>query len=124
MNPSIPHQNNGTMCLSYINYRLKRRQFIDGYVQPVYTALPINNYLKRTSAIKVATMKITLNFCYKWKLPCAYQQIHTFHGEQDEWDTKKGHGNFMKSALYVQWYSKRQLKQQKNKAHSLSHCQV
>jgi len=27
-------------------------------------------------------MKIMDDFCYKWKPPCAYHKIDTFHGEQ------------------------------------------
>jgi len=47
-------------------YRLKRRHFIAYYVQP---AVQVNNCLKRTTAIKVATttMKIMDDFHYKWK---------------------------------------------------------
>jgi len=47
-----------------------------------YTAVQINYCLKRTSAIKVATMKITDDFCYELKPSHAYRKINTFHGEQ------------------------------------------
>jgi len=51
---------------SYINYCLKRRCSVANNVQPVVTgtAVRIDNCLKRTSAIKIATMKIMDNFCY------------------------------------------------------------
>jgi len=45
-----------------------------------YVAVQINNCLKRTSAIKVATMKITDDFCYEWKPSHAYHKIETFRG--------------------------------------------
>jgi len=38
--------------------------------------------LKRTSAIKVATMKITDDFRYEWKPSHAYHKIGIFQGEQ------------------------------------------
>jgi len=60
--------------------------------------------LKRTSAIKVATMKITDDFCYKWKPSCAGlpQNPTLFMVSEDEWDTKEVTGKFMKNVLYVQ----------------------
>jgi len=59
-------------------YCLKRRRFIASR----YAAVQINNCLKITSAIKVATLKITDNFHYEWKPSCAYQKIDIFHGKQ------------------------------------------
>jgi len=101
-----PHQNNGIMYLSYINYPLKgRRQLCSTH----YRVVRINNCLKITSAIKVATMKITDNFCYKWKPSCAYHKINIFVVSKDEWDTKEGPGKFMKNTLHVQLYGKRHL---------------
>jgi len=44
------------------------------------TAVQINSCLKRTSAIKGTTMKITNNFCY---IMC-YHQIDTFAVSTDE----------------------------------------
>jgi len=41
-----------------------------------YTAVQIDNCLKRTSAIKVATMKITDDFCYEWKPSRAFHKIN------------------------------------------------
>jgi len=75
------------------------------------------------SAIKVATMKITDDFCYKWKLSTGYLQIDTFTVRKDEWDTKEGTGKSMENALYVQQCGKRHLsgwsniKQWKNQVH-------
>jgi len=57
-----------------------------------YTAVQINNCLKRTAAIKVATMKIMDNFYYKWKPSHAYHKIDIFAVSKDEWDTKEGAG--------------------------------
>jgi len=71
---------------------------------------PLNNNmncLKRTSAIKVANMKIMADFHYKWKPSHAYHKIDTFFVvSKDEWDTKEGTS---KSTLYAQWYGKRHL---------------
>jgi len=46
-------------------YRLKRRRFVAGYVQPVTQQYQSTTVLKSTSAIKVAIMKITDDFHYK-----------------------------------------------------------
>jgi len=51
--------------------------------------------LKRTSAIKVATINITDDFHYKWKPSCAYHNFNTL--EKDKWDTKEGTGKSMKN---------------------------
>jgi len=56
-----------------------------------YTAVQINNCLKRISAIKITTMKITNDFSYEWKPSCAYHKIGTFHGEQRWMGHKGGH---------------------------------
>jgi len=106
VNPHKPHQNNGTKSPSYI--------FI----------VWINNYLKRTSEIKVATMKIMDDFHYKWKPSHAYHKIDTFRGEQ-RWMGHKGvhwYSKSMKNALHVQRYGKRHLSDEMY--HSLSHCWV
>jgi len=42
-------------------------------------------------AIKVATMKSTDDFCYKWKPSRAYHKTDTFHGEQKWMGHKGGH---------------------------------
>jgi len=61
---------------------------------------------KRTSTIKVATMKIMDNFCYEWYLP---QNWH-FVVSKDEWDTEEGiAGKSMKNAFYEQQCPKRHL---------------
>jgi len=64
---------------------------------------------KRTSAIKVVTMKITDDFCYDWKPSHAYLKIDTFVESKDEWGTKDGTGKSMKNALHAQWCGKRHL---------------
>jgi len=46
-----------------------------------YTAVRINNCLKRTSTIKIAAMKIMDDFHYEWKPSRAYHKIDTFCGE-------------------------------------------
>jgi len=61
-----------------------------------YTEVQINNCLKRTSAIKVATMKIADNFHYE-HVP----KPTLFVVSKDEWDTKEGPGKSMKNALHV-----------------------
>jgi len=72
-----------------------------------YAAVWINNCLKRISAIKVATMKITDDFHYDiMYLP---QKSTLFVESKDKWDTKEGTGKSMKNALYVQWCGKRHL---------------
>jgi len=72
-------------------YCLKRKSLRCQLCSTHYTAVQINNCLKRTSAIKVATMKITDNFCYEWKPSCAYHKIDTFCGEQRWMERKGGH---------------------------------
>jgi len=74
VNPCILHQNNG---LSYINYCPK--MLCCQLCATHYTTLRIN---KITSAIKVAPMKISDDFHFKWKPSCAYHKIDTFYGEQ------------------------------------------
>jgi len=71
-----------------------------------YAAIQINNWLKTTSAIKEATMKITDDFCYEWKPSRAYHRIDTFCGEQ-RW--MEGTGKSMKNVLCVWQYGKRHL---------------
>ena len=61
-------ERNGAMCPSHISYRLKSEVSIMLHCQlcsTCYTAVQIKNNLKSTSAIKVATMKKTDNFCYE-----------------------------------------------------------
>jgi len=47
-----------------------------------YVAVQINRLKGAFFAIKVATLKITDDFRYKWKLSRAYNKIDIFHGEQ------------------------------------------
>jgi len=46
-------------------------------------------------------MKITDDFCNKWKPSHAYHKIGTVN--RDEWDTKEGRDKSMKNALYIVW---------------------
>jgi len=70
-----------------------------------YIAVQINNCLKRISAIKVATMKITDDFCYNGSHHVPITKSTPFVVSKDEWGT----GKSMKNALYVLWYGKRHL---------------
>jgi len=104
--------NNGTMphLLSYVYYCLKRKtlrcQLCSTHYRAHYTAVQINNYFKRTSAIKVTTMKITdENGSYH----ISTTKSTLFVESKDEWDIKEGTGKPMKNALHVQRYSKRHL---------------
>ena len=65
--------------------------------------------LKNTSAIKVATMNNTDNFCYKGKPSHATTKSTPFAVSQDEWDTKEDTGKSMKNALYILQYAKTHL---------------
>ena len=59
-NPHIPKERNGSMCPSYINYRLISEVSITllcWLYSTRYTAVRIKNCLKSTSAIKIVTMK-------------------------------------------------------------------
>ena len=85
-----------------------------------YTALRIKNCSKSTSAIKVATMKNTNDFGYKWK-PSSVTTNSTpfalpFSVSKDKWDTKENTGKSMKNAYIhtVLWYAKRHLSGQSN----------
>jgi len=49
---------------------------------PIIHQYKSTTVLKRTSAIKVATMKITGDFYYEWKPSRAYHKIDTFCGEK------------------------------------------
>ena len=67
-----------------------------------YTALQIKNCSKSTSAIKVATMKNTNDFCYEWKPSCVTAKSTPFAlpfaVNKDKWDTKENTGKSMKIA--------------------------
>ena len=62
-----------------------------------------------TSAIKIATMKNTNDFCYEGKPSHATAKLTPFAVSKDERDTKEDTGKSMKNALYVLWYAKRHL---------------
>jgi len=68
-----------------------------------YIAVQINNSLKTTLAIKVATIKIMMNGSNH--IPTTKSTL--FAVRKDEWNTKEGTGKSMKNALYLQWYGKR-----------------
>jgi len=93
------YQNNGTT-------RPLKRCFVSCFGAGYYTAVQINNYLKRTSTIKVPTMKIMDDFCYKHV--CTTKST-LFMVSKDEWDTKEGTGKSMKSTFYEQRCLKRHL---------------
>ena len=79
-----------------------------------YTAIRIKNYLKSTSAIKIATMKNTDDFRFEGKPSHARTKSTPFPVNKDEWDTKEDTGKSMKNALYVLRYAKRHLSGQSN----------
>ena len=88
-----------------INYCLKSEVSIILRCQP---ALRIKKCLKSTSAIKVATMKNTDDFCYKGKPSRTAAKLTPFAVSKDEWDVKDT-GKSMKNTLYVLWYAKRHI---------------
>ena len=71
------------------------------------TALRIKNCSKSTSAIKVATMKNTDDFCHEGKPTRTTAKSTPFAVSKDEWDIKENTGKFMKNALYILQYAKR-----------------
>jgi len=84
VNPRILYQNNATVYPSYINYCPKRRRFVANLL---YSSTN-QQLFKRT---KVATIKITDDFCYEWKPSHAYLKIYTFRGKQILMGHKGGH---------------------------------
>ena len=77
---------------SYINYRLKSEISTTLRCRlrsTRYTAVRIKNCLKSTSAIKIATMTNTDNFCYEGKPSRAITKSTLFAVSKDEWDTKE-----------------------------------
>jgi len=98
VNPCTLHWNNAYLRI----YRLKRRRF----VATCCAAVQINNCLKRTSEIKVATMEITDDFGSHY-MPTT--KLTLFVESKDEWDTKEGTVKSMKNALHVQQCRKRHL---------------
>ena len=84
-------------------------RFIVGYVQLVTQQYEFKNCLKSTSAIKIATVTNTDDFCYEGKPSCAIAKSTLFAVSKDEWDTEEDTGKSMKNALYVLRYAKRHL---------------
>ena len=71
-----------------------------------YTTVQIKNWLKSTSAIKIASMTNTDDFCYKGKPSRVIAKSTLFDVSKDEWDTKEDTGKSMKNALYILRYAK------------------
>ena len=91
-NPRISKERNSAAPPNYINYRLKSEVSIMHCCRLCstrYTAVRIKNCLKSTSAIKIATMKSTDNFCFKGKSSCATAKSTPFAVSKDEWHTKE-----------------------------------
>ena len=102
--PRIPKERVGASCPSYINYCLKSELSITlccWLCLTRYTAVRIKNCIKNTSAIEVATVKITDDFCYEGKPSHATTKLTLFAVSKDEWDTKEDTGKSMKNALCV-----------------------
>ena len=84
-NPHIPKERNSAVSPNYINYRLKSEvsiMFRCRLCSTRYTAVRIENCLKSTSAIKIATMKNMDDFCYEGKPSCATAKIDIFCCQQ------------------------------------------
>ena len=96
------------MRSSYINYLLKSEVSICQLCSTRYKAVQIKNCSKSTSAIKVATMNNTDDFCYERKLSCATAKSILCAISKDE-GHKEDTGKSMKNALYVLRYAKRYL---------------
>jgi len=95
-----------------------------------YTVVRIKNWLKSTSVIKVAAMKIrTISLYTKEAITCNHS-INAFHCQQRWMEHKGDTGKSLKNALHVRRYVKRHLsswsdiEQWKNQAGSLSHYRV
>ena len=89
---------------SYINYCLKSEVSITLHCRLFstrYTAVQIKNYLKSTSAIRVATMKNSDDFCFEGKPSRATAKSTLFAVNKDEWNTKEETGKSIKNTLYV-----------------------
>ena len=100
-------------ALGYINnYCLKSEVSIKLRCQLCstrYTAVQIKNCLKSTSAIKIATMTNTDDFCYGGKPSCAIAKSTLFAVSKYKSDTKEDTGKSMKKALHVLRCAKRHL---------------
>jgi len=100
-----PHRNNGTARSTYVFIVCKEDASLPAMFNPLCSNMN-QQLFKKTSAVKVAIMKIMDNSCYEWKLSRVYHKIDTFRGEKK---TKEGTDKSMKNALHVQWYGKRHL---------------
>jgi len=107
VNLCIPHQNNSTVCPSYINYCLKRKHFVSALLLAMFNPLWIKNF-KRTSAIKVTTMKVMENF---WKPSHANHRIDNFCVKQkwrrSPWRMHCMHSGMAKSTTRAHWTVKK-----------------
>jgi len=88
VNPHIPQQNIGTVHLLF-----EKKMLCCQLCSTRYKAVRINNCLKRTSAIKVATIKITDDFHYEWSHQMPTTKSTLFVVSKDEWDPKEGPGS-------------------------------
>ena len=116
-NSRIPKERNRATHPNHINYRLKSEVSVTlcyRLCSTRYTAVRIKNCSKSTSAIKITTMKITDDFCFKGKPSRATAKSTPFAVSKDEWDTKEDTGKSMKNVLYVLWYAKRHLSGRSN----------
>ena len=64
-----------------------------------YTAVQIKNSSKSTSAIKIATMNNTADFCYEENLSCATTKSTLFAVNKDELDSKEDTGKSIENML-------------------------
>ena len=93
--PRIPKERNHAAHPNHINYRLKSEESITlrcRLCSTHYTTVRIKNYLKSTSAIKIAIMKNTDDFCFEGKPSRARTKSPPFPVSKDEWDTKEDTG--------------------------------
>ena len=65
------------------------------------TVAQIKNYLKCTSAIKVATVKKTDDFHYAKEASCVTTEPAIFAVNKAEWHTKEESGKVTKNTLYM-----------------------
>ena len=111
-NPRIPKERNRATHPNHINYRLKSEVSVMlrcRLCSTCYTAVRIKNCLKSTSAIEIATMKNTDDFCFEGKPSRACTKSTPFPVSKDEWDTKEDTGKSIKNALHILRYAKRHL---------------
>jgi len=122
VNPCIPHQ---IMALCTQLYSSEKKAL---HCSIHYTAVRINNCLKRTSTIKVATMKLQTISVMNGSHHVSTTKS-TLVVNKDEWDTKEHHEECIVCTAVWQkapFGLKRHIKQQKakNQACSLNHCWV